>query len=209
MKSISGRRISDGLAVAHLELRLDRGADDLLGRDAVDLLRPRPHELDAAAGDDERLEAVRAQIGEQLEHRLVDQLGVGPLEPRMSRGREPIGDDLLELVGGHAGVGRHDDFQQALLAGCGKRLHVALEHRLERLLVFPFRMLRRQRLDAVEREGELEIHRLLAPQRAVVVEHGDALGGGHEIRSPWVTRATKSVIALFVGPSFQDGSASV
>ena len=42
-------------------------------------------------------------------------------------------------------------------------------------------MLRRQRLDAVEREGELDVHRLLDPQRAVVVERGDALGLGHEV----------------------------
>ena len=69
------------------------------------------------------------------------------------------------------------------LAGRRKRFHIAFEHGLERLLVLPFRVLRRQRLDAVEGERELEIHRLLGPQRAVVVEHGDAFGGRHEIRS--------------------------
>ena len=42
-------------------------------------------------------------------------------------------------------------------------------------------MLRRQRLDPVEGEGELGVHRLLGPQRAVIVEHGDALGFGHEV----------------------------
>ena len=71
----------------------------------------------------------------------------------------------------------------ALLARRGERLHVALEHRLERLLGLPLRMLRRQRLDAVEREGELEIDRLLAPQRAVIVEGGDAFGRWHEVRA--------------------------
>ena len=76
MKSTSGSLHQHRLAVAHLELRLAAAADDLLGRDAVDLLRPRAHELDAAAGDDEGLEAVRAQVGEQLEHRLIDHLGV-------------------------------------------------------------------------------------------------------------------------------------
>src|SRR5256885_17221451 len=35
-------------------------------------------------------------------------------------------------------------------------------------------MLRRERLHAVDREEELEIHWLLAPERAVVVERGDA-----------------------------------
>ena len=60
------------LAVAHLELRHADAADDLLGRDAVDLLGEDAHEFDAAARDDEGLEAVGAQVGEQLEHRLVD-----------------------------------------------------------------------------------------------------------------------------------------
>jgi hypothetical protein len=40
----------------------------------------------------------------------------------------------------------------------------------------PFRMLRRQRLHLVDREGQLEIDRLLGPQCAVIVEGGDALG---------------------------------
>jgi hypothetical protein len=35
-------------------------------------------------------------------------------------------------------------------------------------------MLRRERLDALENEEGLEIHRLLGPERAVVVERGDA-----------------------------------
>ena len=42
-------------------------------------------------------------------------------------------------------------------------------------------MLRRERLHAVEREEQLEVHRLLAPERAVVVEGGDALGRRHEV----------------------------
>jgi len=57
--------------------------------------RPTPHELDAAARDDEGLEAVRAQIAEQLDHRLVDQVGVGPVEPRVPGG--PI-QSLTDLV---------------------------------------------------------------------------------------------------------------
>ena len=74
------------------------------------------------------------------------------------------------------------DLDQALFAGRGQRLHVAVEHRLERLLGLPVGVLRRQRLDAVEDEGELEVHRLLDPQRAVVVERGDALVRRHEVR---------------------------
>ena len=117
---------------------------------------------------------------------------------------------FCELVGGHAGVRRHDELDEALLAGRGERLHVAFEYRLERLRVFPLGMLRRQRLDAVEREGELDVHRLLGPERAVVVEDGDALGWRHEVgrRPAVVTAATKSTMACFAAPSFQDGSGS-
>ena len=60
--------------------------------------------------------------------------------------------------------------------------HIALEQRRKWFLCFPLGMLRRERLYAVEREDYLEIHRLLAPERAVVVERGDALGHRHEVR---------------------------
>ena len=97
-----------GLAVAHFELRLDAAADDLFRRDAVNLLRPRAHELDAAAGDDEVLEAVRAQIGEHFEHRLIGHVGEELAGLRMFRGGDPVLDDLLKLVGGHARVRGHE-----------------------------------------------------------------------------------------------------
>ena len=74
------------------------------------------------------------------------------------------------------------ELHQPLLAGGGQRLQVAVEHGLERLLVLPVRVLRRERLDAVEDEGELDVHRLLDPQRAVVVEGRDALSRRHEVR---------------------------
>ena len=167
------------------------------------------HELDAAARDDEGLEAVRAQVGEQLEHGLVDQLGVGPVEPRMSRGGEPVEDAAVELLHRHARVRCRHHLEQALLAHRGDGLDVALEQRLEGLPGLPFGVLRRQRLHAVDRERELEVDRLLGPQRAVVVEGGDALGMRHEVRAALVvTRATKSMIDRFTGPSFQDGSGS-
>jgi hypothetical protein len=73
------------LAIAvRLEFHGAGGADHLFWRNAVDLLHPRAHELDAATGDDESLEAVGAQVVQQLQHRLEDQLGVGPVEARMT-----------------------------------------------------------------------------------------------------------------------------
>ena len=63
-------------------------------------------------------------------------------------------DDRVELLGRVADVRGGHDLEEALLAARGDRLHVALEHALERLLLFPLGMLRRQRLDAIEREGD-------------------------------------------------------
>jgi len=51
-----------GRAVAQLETGLDAAADDLLGRNAVDLFRPGAHELDAAAGHDISLESVGRRV---------------------------------------------------------------------------------------------------------------------------------------------------
>ena len=53
--------------------------------------------------------------------------------------------------------------------------------RLEGLGVLPLRVLGRERPDPVQREGDLEIDRLLGPERAVVVEDSDALGRRHEV----------------------------
>src|SRR4029079_8842445 len=54
---------------AGLQLEAPVRADDLLGRDAVDALGEDAHELDPAARDDEGLEAVRAEVIQQLAHR--------------------------------------------------------------------------------------------------------------------------------------------
>ncbi len=72
-------------------------------------------------------------------------------------------------------MSRHHHFHQAVLAGFGQSLHVAVQHRLERLLVLPFRMQGRHCLHAIEREDQLHVHGVLGPQRAVIVECRDAL----------------------------------
>src|SRR5580698_5970718 len=68
-----GQAHDDRLSVLCLKLRLHGGADDLFGRDTVRLLGPRTHESYFAAGDDEGLEAVAAEVGEEFDHRLIDQ----------------------------------------------------------------------------------------------------------------------------------------
>ena len=130
MKFDLGQPHQHRLAVAHLVLGLDAATDHLLGRDAVDLLGPGPHELDAAAGDDEGLEAVGPQVSEQLEHGLVDHLGVGPPGRRMPRGGQPLVDDWLELFGRDPGMGGHDQFEEPLLAVPARAFMSPFEHRL-------------------------------------------------------------------------------
>lgn len=49
----------------------------MLGWNAVGLFRPHPHELDAATRHDKGLEAVGSQIGQQFDHRLIDELVIG------------------------------------------------------------------------------------------------------------------------------------
>ena len=96
-------------------------------------------------------------------------------------GGDPVLDDLLEFRRRHARVRGHDDFEDRVFAAGERAFHIALEQRGEWFLGFPLGMLRRECLHAVEREEQLEIHRLLAPERAVVVERGDALLRRNEI----------------------------
>jgi hypothetical protein len=49
--------------VMQIKSQFAAAAHNLLGRNAIDLLREGPHELDAAAGHNQGLEAVRTQIG--------------------------------------------------------------------------------------------------------------------------------------------------
>jgi hypothetical protein len=152
----------------------------LFWRHAVDSFGPWPHELDAAARHDEGPESVGPKVCEQFLHRLVDQFGIGPLELLITRGREPIGDDLLELRRGHAGMRHGNDFDQSVFAGSRQLLQVVIQHRRKRLLGLPFGMHRRKSLHPVERKGQLDIHRLLDPERTVIIEGRDALLDRHE-----------------------------
>ena len=80
-------------------------------------------------------------------------------------------------------MGGHDDFQQRPFATRQRTFKVALQQRGEGLLVFPFRVSRGERFHPVEGEKELEVHGLLGPERAVIVENGNPLGRGDEIRT--------------------------
>ena len=80
MKLIFGMANERRLAVfVLLEFGDDAGTDDLLRRNAIGFFRDRAHECNAAAGDDEGLEAVGTQVGEQFKLGLIDAFGVGRL----------------------------------------------------------------------------------------------------------------------------------
>ncbi|MNJ26966.1 hypothetical protein D3C77_214600 [compost metagenome] len=108
-------------------------------------------------------------------HRLVDHLGERFAALGVTGLGQPGFGPLDEHFGTDPGMGSTDDFQQTVHAGSGQGLLVVFQHRLEGLLVFPFGMIRRHALDFVEGEQQLEIRWLLAPQGAVIVEHGNAL----------------------------------
>jgi len=139
-------------------------------------------ELDPAARNDEGLEAVGAQVVEQLDHGLIDEADVGPLEPRVSFGADPLARDAFEGFRRHAGVCRCDGIDDILLASRQCALNVTIQQRSERLLGLPFRMARGEQLDAIDRKLELEVERLLGPERAIVIEGDNAMCHGHELR---------------------------
>jgi len=104
--------------------------------------------------------------------------------------------------------GRYD-LEHALLAHGGERIAIVLERPLEGLEHLPIRMARGQCLHPVEGEERLDIIGLLGPQRAVIVEGGDALGHRHEIGSAGGGDPHHEVEDHpLAGPSFHDGSES-
>jgi hypothetical protein len=107
----------------------------------------------------------------------------------MPRRFEPVANDLVEFLGCHAGVRSGNDFGQSLFARCHDALDIASQHGLVRPLLLPLGMLGGHRLDAIEREGKLKVIRLFAPQRAVVVEHGNPLGRRNIVRAAFLDDA--------------------
>src|SRR5689334_9664210 len=172
-----------GLALHHLEFRLDRTAHHLLRRDPICLLGPRTHELDPAPRYDVRLKAIGSEIGQQLHHGLINALRVRALESGLLRPRQPVAHNLLELLHSHASMGGSHQFHQSVLARRRNGLHISIQNSLEWLRRLPRWMLWRQYLYAIKNEGQLHVHRLLSPESAIVVESGDALIDGNEIGS--------------------------
>ena len=194
-----GKTRQDRYTVTHLEFGLDAATDDLFGRNAVNGFGPGTHELDTAARNDIRPVAIGAQITKHFQHRLIDHLGIAAPGFRMLGGSHPVPDDGIELLGGHSRMGGHRHFHQGMLATGKGGFHVAAQDRCKGFFGLPFRMLRGQRLDAVEDEERLEIHRLFRPERAVVVEYRNTFGSRHEIRTAFAGRALDEIDNGFFG----------
>ena len=176
-RSISGSRTSTGLPSRSSYLHLGAAADDLLRRDAVDALDPRAHELHAAARDDEGLEAVGPQVG------AAAPASAG--RPARCSGRLNLGCRAVAIQSRTMASNSSVVLPACVAAMISSRPFSPLAATafmspsrtpLNGCVLLPLRVLGRQRLDPVKRERDLEVDRLLRPQRAVVVEGRDALG---------------------------------
>ena len=96
---------------------------------------------------------------------------------------EPLLHFRVELIHRHAGEGGSEDLLEVLHRELRHRLAVAGHHRFERLDVLEFRLRFHDRRDPLQAVHHLRVHRVRDPQRAVLVEGGDALGGRHELRA--------------------------
>ena len=158
-----------------------------------------------------------SQVAEQFDHRRVGALQIAATEGRMLRAAQERVRLRLEVLDADAGVGGQDAAAQRPHVGVVARVvlgHeraepgvVALVGGLPRLALAQLRVRLRHLDEAAKDEVELDRHRLLAPQRAVVVEHRDPLLDRHGCRSV-AARATKSTIACLAAPSRQLGSSA-
>jgi hypothetical protein len=151
------------------------------GGHAVHGLRDRTDEVSAAPRADEGLETVGAQIVQQLEHGAISKRGEGHTQRGMLRQLEEGAHLGLELVLRRAGRGERQQLHDRLLAGIDEVADVAGQRRLDRRARRQRAILSHARPELRQHEDPLD-HRLLRPQRAVVVEGRDALRRRDKIR---------------------------
>jgi hypothetical protein len=99
----------------------------------------------------------------------------------MPRFREPIAHRRVELTGRHPAVRGDHHLTQPFVAVGHECLCIAIHDHLVRLTIAKLGMGIQERRDARKRVHDLDVHRLLAPQRAVVIKDGDAIGDGNKL----------------------------
>ena len=102
--------------------------------------------------------------------------------------REPLLHRRTERFDGHTGVSRDEDGAEIRHRKASHGLLIPSEHELERGRRFPFRMLRGQGDQPVERKDELRVHRMLDPKRSVLVERDETFRRRHEFWTGLVGR---------------------
>ena len=152
-----------------------------------------PHEVSTAAGHDVAHEAVHLEVAQQLDHRYVGTGLIRPPKRRMRGLGEERGDPRSVVLDPHRFVKRKRRSRKHLQIGIitlvvlGDRpaepTQISAGRRLVRLLF------RQRRVDGglfgqpAHDEVELNVGGFLTPQRAVVVEHRDAVFGCDVIRT--------------------------
>ena len=163
-----------------------KGANHLLGRDAIHLLGHHPHKIDAAAGDNPGLEAIIPQIPQQLLHRQITELIVVAAKTGILAAVDPASDPLGKLGGGHAAVGQSHQLGEPLLPRFGHGLEVVVQHCRDDGVGLPLRVFRCQTLDLVHRKLQLIGHGRFRPEGAVIVKHHMALLWRNKSRLPLI-----------------------
>ncbi len=167
--------------------------DHAVAWNAVDLLADRAHEVTTAARGDVVREPVRLQVAEQLDHRRVRALEIPTAERRVLRRAEERVRLRLELVDADPAVGSKDAGQERphvrVIAGVVLGEHLAqprvvtLVRGLPGLAASQLGVGIGHLIETSENEVRLNRQRLLAPQRAVVVERRDPLRHRNERRT--------------------------
>ena len=106
-----------GPVVARRPVEPDRAADDPLGRDAVQVLGERPHEVAVAARGDVGREPVGLEVAQQLDHRREGAGQVGAAERRVGGVGEPGPDPGVVRLDRQALEGMVDGAHQQLQVG--------------------------------------------------------------------------------------------
>ena len=115
----------------------------------------------------------------------------------------------LKLIHRHAGECGGEDLLEVRGRELSDCIAIAGEHSFERLDVAQFRLRLGQHRHSFQRVRHERVHRMLDPQRAVLIEGGNAVLGLHKLRARFVCgRFDECDDRLFAGPLIHEGRTS-